>query len=113
MKTNFKVGSWGYNPSTKEYRRFNTDFELASWNMDRYEPANLKKLHSYYCEDDEELPYVFDLLWDIKTLGELWFKIHNEHLYHPSNDIQEIMNRCNIDFRKIELKFTKEFKKIY
>ena len=60
MKTiKFKIGDWGFNPNTKEYIRFNTDFDLASWNISQYEDAKLKKFDTYYVKNDEELPYIF------------------------------------------------------
>ena len=56
----------------------------------------LKHITTEYSNNDIELPYVFDLLWDIKTLGELKYKLAEDYLYHPSKDIYETMAEYGI-----------------
>ena len=46
---------------------------------------------SMYNTNDITLPYVFDLLWGIKSLGELQAKLSSDNMYHPSKDIYETM----------------------
>ena len=56
----------------------------------------LKQITTEYSSNDIELPYIFDLLWDIKTLGELKYKLSEDCLYHPSKDIYETMAEYGI-----------------
>lgn len=56
----------------------------------------LKQVSTEYSSNDIELPHIFDLLWDIKTLGELKYKLSEDYLYHPSKDIYETMAEYGI-----------------
>jgi len=73
-----------------------------------------KTISTYWATNDKELPYVFDLLFDIKTLGQLWYSLVNDDVRNPAKDIEELMLENDIkqkDFSKLE--FTKEFKEHY
>lgn len=56
----------------------------------------LYRFESMYNINDITLPYVFDLYWDIKSLGELKHKLSSDNLYNPSSDIYETMAEYGI-----------------
>ena len=58
---------------------------------------NLKRCTTYYSDNDLELPYVFDLLWDIKTVGHLKEALSSEYLHPPSRDIYETMKEYGLE----------------
>lgn len=59
--------------------------------LDIIKEHNLKKFPSGFSEEDIELPYIFDLLWDIKSIGHLDYALNSEYLHRPGKDIYEIM----------------------
>jgi len=107
----FKIGDWGFNPSTKEHRRINSEKDME--NLENFQKLQVKCFDSYYAKKDEVLPYVFDLLYDIKTLGELWHRFHNGLDYHNIQDLEETMIDCNVRLKEIDIDFTDEYKEDY
>lgn len=68
-----------------------TDKVISKNFHDTIKEHNLYRFHSVYSPTDITLPYTFDLLWDIKSLGELKAKLSSDILYHPNKDIYETM----------------------
>lgn len=59
-------------------------------------------MRTEYSEDDKELPYDFDLLFDIKTIGQLKWALEYDHIYNPTKDIEVLMKELNITIEEIE-----------
>jgi hypothetical protein len=49
-----------------------------------------KEFHSAYGENDRELPYDFDLLYDIKSEMQLLDALTKGTGYHPIKDIEDV-----------------------
>lgn len=83
----FKVLEWVLrNGSAKTHV---VDFE------DIIKNQNLSTFCSAYSDEDRELPYVFDLNWDIKSVGHLAYALSNECMYGP-NDIESTMREYGL-----------------
>ena len=76
--------------------------DMESLRIENRKSHNLKKFNSHYMKDDHELPYTFDLNFDIKTEGELAYMRKDEF----------IDSRCSgTDFKEtcLEYGFTDEY----
>jgi hypothetical protein len=70
-----------------------TEEEFQTWKPRR-------ELRDFQDQKDFRLPYVFDLLWDIKRVSQLRYAL--EHGHEDETSIREEMARCGITVREMD-----------